>query len=127
MKKELMLSVILGIVSLMIIGVIIANNTSLYTLAQSPQVSPATETKTFTLTDFTKHNSPTDCWIRMSQNVYDVSSYLYQHPGGVSTILPYCGGRDATDTFSTKGGRGAHSSRAEQLLQTLLIGTLLSQ
>lgn len=38
-----------------------------------------------------KHNSITDCWIIVDGKVYDVTDYIYDHPGGES-ILANAGG-----------------------------------
>lgn len=35
-----------------------------------------------TTDDVAKHNSQTDCWITVRGNVYDVTEFLEQHPGG---------------------------------------------
>ncbi|KAJ7619164.1 FMN-dependent dehydrogenase-domain-containing protein [Mycena polygramma] len=44
------------------------------------------------------HNSPTDCWVIIKSNVYDVTDFLPEHPGGAKIILKYAG-RDATSAF----------------------------
>jgi cytochrome b involved in lipid metabolism len=70
-----------------------------------------------------KHNSPSDCWIIIHNSVYRVTDFLSAHPGGANKIIPYCGG-DATVAYNTKGGRGAHSSSADQILSVLKIGNV---
>jgi cytochrome b involved in lipid metabolism len=77
----------------------------------------------FSVAEVAKHNKPTDCWLIISADVYDVSTYLEFHPGGADIIIPYCG-RDATQAFNTQGGRGKHSSQATQELQKHLLGPL---
>ncbi|KAF8333154.1 FMN-dependent dehydrogenase-domain-containing protein [Cantharellus anzutake] len=44
------------------------------------------------------HNSRLSCWIIVSGNVYDVTDFLDEHPGGSATILRYAG-RDATAEY----------------------------
>ena len=44
------------------------------------------------------HNSRESCWIIVSGNVYDVTEFLDDHPGGSTIILRYAG-RDATEEF----------------------------
>jgi len=72
--------------------------------------------------EIAKHNSTQDCWLIINSKVYNVTSYLSAHPGGVSAIAPYCG-QDGTAAFNTKGGSG-HSSYANSLLASYYIGTL---
>jgi len=119
MKREIFITSVLGIIGLVIIGNIIINALPKLT---TPSPTVQTNTTLIQLTDFSKHNNSSDCWIRMNTNVYNITLYLNQHPGGISTILSYCGGQDAADAFAT-----SHSSRAQQLLQTFFIGTLASQ
>jgi len=72
-----------------------------------------------------KHSSSGDCWIIISNKVYDVSSYLRSHPGGAGAITPYCG-KEATQAFQTKDlSRGLdHSSRAYSHLDSIYVGDL---
>ncbi|MFH0828948.1 MAG: cytochrome b5-like heme/steroid binding domain-containing protein [Candidatus Kerfeldbacteria bacterium] len=67
---------------------------------------------TLTLAVIAQHDSASDCWLVISGQVYDVTSYLRAHPGGVSIVVPYCGTADATQAFRTKAGQGSHSSAA---------------
>ncbi len=87
----------------------------------TPSQSP--EPTGITTAEVAKHNKLNDCWIIISKNVYDVGKYLELHPGGADVIVPFCG-KDATQAFSNQGGRGRHSSVANQELQNHLIGTL---
>ncbi|MFA6042181.1 MAG: cytochrome b5-like heme/steroid binding domain-containing protein [Patescibacteria group bacterium] len=90
------------------------------TSASVPQPSSTVVLNTATVA---KHNTATDCWLIISGKVYAVSGYLSAHPGGRSTIIPYCG-RDATQAFATQGGQGSHSNFASQQLSGLVIGTV---
>ncbi|XP_022776718.1 cytochrome b5-like isoform X2 [Durio zibethinus] len=51
--------------------------------------------------------------------VYDVTSYLDEHPGGDDVVLAATG-KDATDDFEDAG----HSKSAKELLQTFCVGEL---
>ena len=70
-----------------------------------------------------KHSSLTDCWLLINNKIYNVSSYLTAHPGGVSTIAPYCG-KEATRAFDTKDRGQAHSPAANNLLTNYYVGDL---
>ncbi|KAJ5143974.1 uncharacterized protein N7515_002761 [Penicillium bovifimosum] len=45
------------------------------------------------------HKTPEDCWIVVEKQVWDVSDFLEEHPGGSSIILKYAGS-DATKAYS---------------------------
>lgn len=38
-----------------------------------------------------KHSTRQSCWIVLDSKVYDVTSFLQQHPGGESVILKQAG------------------------------------
>ncbi|MFA6257429.1 MAG: cytochrome b5 domain-containing protein [Candidatus Paceibacterota bacterium] len=80
-------------------------------------------TLALTMAELAKHNSRQSCWLLVSGKIYDVTTYLNQHPAGASTILQTCG-TDATVAYSTRGGNGTHSSSANALLANFFIGNL---
>ena len=53
---------------------------------------------TYTLDEIKKHNTKNDCWIVIHNNVYDVTEFLNEHPGG-SSIIVSIAGQDATEYF----------------------------
>ncbi|KAF8973898.1 cytochrome b2 [Flammula alnicola] len=52
----------------------------------------------WTLQQVAQHNSVHSCWVIIQNNVYDVTEFLSEHPGGSDIILKY-GGRDATSIY----------------------------
>lgn len=48
-----------------------------------------------------KHNSRDSCWVIVSSNVYDVTDFLDNHPGGANVILRYAGQVGAIVSHST--------------------------
>lgn len=78
-----------------------------------------TATKVYTIQEVQKHNSTDDLWIVYNGQVYDVTSYLDEHPGGEEVIAD-CAGTDATEAFNDIG----HSDDAHEILKGLLIGKL---
>lgn len=46
-----------------------------------------------------KHNKEDDCWVALKGNVYNVTTYLQYHPGGVEELMRGAG-RDATELFN---------------------------
>merc|ERR1712070_1219830 len=53
----------------------------------------------FTLAEVAKHTTKTDCWVVVSGQVLNVTSFLSQHPGGELAILTFAG-KDATEEFN---------------------------
>ena len=47
-----------------------------------------------------KHNSVESCWVIISGNIYDVTSFINKHPGGRNAILK-AAGTDATYVNTT--------------------------
>lgn len=77
-----------------------------------------------TLSEVSKHNTLVDCWMIINNKVYDITSYSSSHPGGQGTIDMGCG-KDATQLYDTKAGRGSpHSANANSLLANYYIGDL---
>ena len=46
---------------------------------------------TFTLNEVSRHNQVDDCWIIIHNMIYDVTTYLSLHPGGIPLILKCAG------------------------------------
>lgn len=54
--------------------------------------------KEYTLEEVAKHNTKKSCWIVLSGMVYDLTTYLKNHPGGPEIILNNAG-KDCTEIF----------------------------
>ncbi|KAF5745760.1 cytochrome b5 isoform A [Tripterygium wilfordii] len=78
-----------------------------------------TLTKLHTMQEAAEHGSKDDCWVVIDGKVYDVSSYLDEHPGGDDVVLAVTG-KDATDDFEDAG----HSKEARELMEKFCIGEL---
>ncbi len=80
-------------------------------------------TTVYTATDVAAHNKSADCWLIIDQKVYDVTSYIPNHPGG-QQLLAGCG-VDATGLFTGTTGMGRmHSAAAKAMLANYQIGKL---
>lgn len=66
-----------------------------------------------------RHDKPGDYWITMWGGVYDVSEWIYHHPGGAEVFIATYG-QDASLAFRSNG----HSDEAWALAQTFKIGHL---
>lgn len=49
--------------------------------------------------ELSKHNKEEDCWIALKDKVYNITTYLQYHPGGIDEIMKGAG-RDATEIFN---------------------------
>jgi cytochrome b involved in lipid metabolism len=52
----------------------------------------------YPLSEVAKHTTKSDCWVVISGDVLNVTSFLAEHPGGELAILTF-GGKDATEEF----------------------------
>lgn len=89
----------------------------------SAPATAQTEMKTYTAAEVAAHGDASSCWMIVNQNVYDMTNFASQHPGGERAILSSCG-KDATTVFETRNGKGPHPQMAQQSLGNLQIGTL---
>lgn len=65
----------------------------------APAAAPAASAKkTFSVDEVKKHNKDSDCWVILHGQVYDVTRFLNDHPGGKKAIMLYAG-KDATTEF----------------------------
>ncbi|KAG2269548.1 hypothetical protein Bca52824_064103 [Brassica carinata] len=78
-----------------------------------------TLTKIYSMEEVAAHNKQDDCWIVIDGKVYDVTSYMDEHPGGDDVLLAVTG-KDATDEFEDAG----HSKTARELMEEYFIGEL---
>jgi len=94
------------------------------------QLSSSGKSLVLSIQELSKHNKSSDCWMLISGNVYDITSFFGSHPGGNATMAATCG-TDATDAYMTKdpnatstaGGRD-HSSNARNMLKDYYLGKL---
>ena len=88
--------------------------------------APATDTTTgtsagtYTAAQVATHKDATSCWSIIDGNVYDLTKWIPQHPGGERAILGLCG-KDGTAAF-----HGQHDDAKKQadILATMKIGVV---
>ncbi|XP_040568699.1 cytochrome b5 [Lepeophtheirus salmonis] len=77
----------------------------------------------YTLEEVKKHNGSSkdsnSVWTIIDNQVYDVSNFLDEHPGGEEVLIEN-GGMDSTEAFEDVG----HSSDAREMMKDYLIGEL---
>ncbi len=59
-----------------------------------------------TLAQVSQHNSRTSCWAAINGNVYDLTSWIPNHPGGEQAILQLCGTDGSAKFNAQHGGNG---------------------
>jgi len=75
--------------------------------------------KKFSKKDVAKHTDKSSTWIIIHNNVYDVTKFLEEHPGGEEVLLEQAG-KDATENFEDVG----HSTDARTMMKDFHIGEL---
>jgi len=75
--------------------------------------------KKFALKDVEGHKDKNSTWIVIHDQVYDVTKFLEEHPGGEEVLLEQAG-KDATEHFEDVG----HSTDARTMMKDFLIGEL---
>ncbi|KAH6809954.1 cytochrome B5-like protein [Perilla frutescens var. frutescens] len=82
--------------------------------------------KSYTKAEVSLHNKRTDCWIIIKDRVYDVTSYVEEHPGG-DAILAHAGD-DSTEGFfgqPVSCDRPQHATRVFDMIEDFFIGHLV--
>ncbi|XP_068649833.1 cytochrome b5 [Aristolochia californica] len=79
----------------------------------------AAEPKIYVFDEVAKHNLTKDCWLIISGKVYDLTSFMEDHPGGDEVLLAATG-KDATTDFEDVG----HSDTARDMMDKYYIGEI---
>lgn len=127
-----LISIIIGVVLIVVIGILVyvnkkpsyvpANNTD--TTQNTPNNSQTNTTPTtntgITLAEVALHNSRNSCWSAINGSVYDLTSWIPNHPGGEQAILSLCG----IDGGAGYSGQHGSSSKPARALGGFKLGTL---
>ena len=119
MKKNLIWTIIIIIVGGVVLFFSLNKSATpvINTTVQTPTIVTPNNTKTYTISDISIHNTQSSCWTAVNGKVYDITSFISSHPAGVDKIMRGCG-IDATNIFNRVG---AHSiSRLSNTLLGLL-------
>jgi fatty acid desaturase len=77
--------------------------------------------RTFTADEVLRHGSASDCWVTLERGVYDVTTFLDEHPGGAMALSSVGrAGHDVTSHFLRIG----HSAPARERLAEMRVGVL---
>ncbi|KAL3467505.1 hypothetical protein BJX64DRAFT_143801 [Aspergillus heterothallicus] len=80
---------------------------------------------TFTSAEVESHNSAKSCYVTMGSKVYDITTFVDDHPGGGDLILEYAG-KDVAEILRDPVSH-AHSDSAYEILEENLVGFIGSE
>jgi 4-hydroxysphinganine ceramide fatty acyl 2-hydroxylase len=83
---------------------------------------PGVSLPTLIATDVASHNTSKSCYVTIGTKVFDVTTFLEDHPGGGELITEY-GGKDVTEIMGDEISH-SHSEAAYEILDDHLIGFL---
>ena len=121
-----MASFVLGIVIILGVGGLVfyqtqsARSASAATNQSVSNTGNTQNSALITAAEIAVHKDGTSCWSSINGNVYDLTSWIPQHPGGPEAILSICG-IDGSAKFNAQHGG---SPLQEQILAGFKIGTL---
>jgi len=75
---------------------------------------------TYTAVEVATHKDDASCWSIINGNVYDLTTWIPNHPGGADKIRAICG-KDGSAAFNAKH---SESEKALQTLPRFLLGGL---
>ena len=65
-----------------------------------------------------ENNNEESCWVGYYGYVYDLTSWLNQHPGGADEILPHCGTvEEFTEAYDARHGQKDELNRNQAIAQ----------
>jgi cytochrome b involved in lipid metabolism len=85
-----------------------------------PPVTPPAVTS-YTIAQIAPHNTAANCWTAIGTNVYNLTSYISTHPGGVGTISALCGTNGTTKFNNQHAG----ATNPAAILTGLKVGVLV--
>lgn len=75
--------------------------------------------------DLASHSTPASCWLAIDGLVYDVTAALAEHEKKYDFDIKSWCGKDASQAWKDKDGKGKpHSRKAQMQLKALRVGTL---
>jgi 4-hydroxysphinganine ceramide fatty acyl 2-hydroxylase len=86
---------------------------------------PSKTLPTFTRAEVEKNNTERSCYVTVGTKVYDITSFLFDHPGGHRLILDYAG-KDIEDILKDSVSH-QHTEIAYDILDDSLVGFLVPE
>ncbi len=104
-----------------IVGVIIILGMGLLVYKTSRNTkSPTLSSSDITFSQIAQHNLRSSCWVAINGSVYDLTSWIPNHPGGEEVILNLCG-RDGSIDYN---GQHGDASKSASVLLGFKIGII---
>jgi cytochrome b involved in lipid metabolism len=85
--------------------------------------NPSAAHNGYSLKNIASHDKANNCWMAIHGKVYDITTYLPEHPSRPEIIERWCG-KEASEAYDTKTKGRRHSQDADRQLETYLIGEL---
>jgi len=104
-------------------GTVRTSNMQANSTAAAPAAAATGKIKSFTKSDVLKQRAAGRCWIVLHDNVYDVTDFLQEHPGGEELITDIKA--DDFETQTTEFDDADHSEEAMEQLQEFFKGKLV--
>ncbi|KAJ5692022.1 Cytochrome b5 [Penicillium macrosclerotiorum] len=89
------------------------------TTESQSQWNTEVEVPEYSMQEIAAHNTKGDLWIVIHGQVFDITKYAQDHPGGAEVLVEVAG-QDATAAYEDVG----HSEDAREIMQPYLVGTL---
>lgn len=110
-------------------GVPLMTTGNLMDVGSDKKMAPPTEpsasgdaAQTLTAADLATHNTSTDCYVAYKGTVYNITSFIPQHPGGPQ-IMQQCG-RIVDDFAQIHPGGSFEKPEIQAVLQQRVVGKL---
>ena len=109
--------------STLLVGPLSAAGSGKSTGSGSAGALPGTGTTVvLTAAEVLKHSTATDCWSVIKGEVYDLTAYVKDHPGGASLIKAICG-LDGSTSFASQH---AGAAKPKNILAAFALGPLVA-
>ncbi len=117
---------IIGVIIVVIAGIVFITQSSPAPITDNYPVPQATSTgnnsaAVLTSAEVAKNNNAQSCYTIVNGNVYNLTPWINQHPGGSQAILRICG-KDGTALFTAQHGTNANAQAA---LANFILGPLV--
>lgn len=78
-------------------------------------------TTKYTRQQVAQHNTDEDLWVVINGNVYDMTDFLHDHPGGPDPLMEMAG-KDATELFTST--KVHNNKQITDYLESKMIGCI---